>query len=254
MTLESVNAIVTGATGGIGQAIVSMLLANRAAKVGVLGRDQEKVMAVIEEVGGHGFGDQTVPLVADITDPHATEKAVDSFTNAAGPLQILVNNAGVVFDGALVSFAGGKAAPYPMESWDATLRTNLTGTFLCTQLAVAQMMAGATGGVVVNISSTSRQGAAGQAAYSCTKGGIVSMTLSLAQELTPMGIRCVAVAPGLVEIGMGMSMSEGHRKRLLRRIPAGRMAHPDEVAHAVRFCIENDYFNGAVLDLHGGMQ
>jgi 3-oxoacyl-[acyl-carrier protein] reductase len=165
---------------------------------------------------------------------------------------VLVNNAGVLIDGAMVSFSFKGVSRYPLESWRATLETNLTGSFLSAQLAAEQMIRKRAKGVIVNVSSISRQGRAGQSAYSASKGALASLTYTLAQELAPFKIRCVAVAPGLVDTPMAAQIPENYRKQMLSHVSAGRMGRPDEIAHGVRFCIENDFFNGRVLELDGG--
>jgi 3-oxoacyl-[acyl-carrier protein] reductase len=109
-----------------------------------------------------------------------------------------------------------------------------------------------TRGVIVNISSVSRQGRVGQTAYSASKGGIASMTFTLAQELAPYGIRCAAVAPGLVDTPMSDKIPGEAKKKMLEHVAVGRLGNPDEIAHGVLFCIENEFFNGRVLELDGG--
>jgi 3-oxoacyl-[acyl-carrier protein] reductase len=124
--------------------------------------------------------------------------------------------------------------------------------FLCSQLAVEHMFRKRSKGVIVNISSISRQGRAGQVSYSASKGGAASLTFTLAQELAPFGIRCVAIAPGLVATSMAEQIPEDRRKQMLSHVAVGRMGKPEEIAHGVLFCVENDFFNGRVLELDGG--
>jgi len=252
--ITNVAAVITGATGGIGKATAVAFLEAGAGAVGLLARNTERLGALTEELTGAGYGERIVPLLADLQDHTALDVAFADFVARTGRIDVLVNNAAVMLDGAMYFPSQGDDEFYPMESWNTTLASNLTGPFRCAQLAVKHMAEAKTQGVIVNLTSISRHGQAGQAAYSTTKGGIVSLTLSLAQELAPMHIRCVAVSPGLVETKMSASIPPVHRKRLLKKVPVGRMATPEEVAHAIRFCVENDYFNGAVLDLDGGMK
>jgi 3-oxoacyl-[acyl-carrier protein] reductase len=157
-----------------------------------------------------------------------------------------------------VSFAGVKR--YPLEQWETTLDTNLTGAFLVSREAIAAMLRSRIPnsspdecrGLVVTISSISRLGRAGQAAYSASKGALVSLAVTLAQELAPSRIRSVAIAPGLVDTPMAARIPQVHRSEMLDRVTVGRMGCPDEIAHAVRFCIENEFFNGRVLEIDGG--
>jgi 3-oxoacyl-[acyl-carrier protein] reductase len=151
-----------------------------------------------------------------------------------------------------VAFSFRGITRYPFEEWQDTLATNLTGVFLCAQLAAEQMYRQRSRGVIVNISSLSRQGRAGQVAYSASKGGIASLTFTLAQELAPCQIRVAAIAPGLVDTPMAAQIPAEHRQRMLAGVAVRRMGTAEEIAHGVRFCIENDFFNGRVLELDGG--
>jgi 3-oxoacyl-[acyl-carrier protein] reductase len=103
-----------------------------------------------------------------------------------------------------------------------------------------------------HLSSIARGGRAGLAAYSASKGGLASLTASLALELAPYRIRCVAIAPGMIDTPMTAQIPEAYRKETLSHVAAGRLGTPAEVAHAARFCVENDYFNGRVLEIDGG--
>jgi 3-oxoacyl-[acyl-carrier protein] reductase len=193
-----------------------------------------------------------MPLAADVANADAISTAVADFAARADGLDALVNCAGVLLPGAVVSFSFAGLKRYPLDHWDQTLAVNLTGLFLCCQAVIEQMLKRRTKGVIVNLSSVSRQGDAGHAAYSAAKGAVASLTQSLAQELKPMGIRCVAIAPGMIDTPMTEQVPAAYRDQMLKRIAVGRLGTPAEVAHAVRFCIENDYFNGRVLELDGG--
>ena len=193
-----------------------------------------------------------VPLTADVRNLDELSEAFEAFIRTAGGLEVLVNNAGVLLDGAMLSFSFRGVQRYSLENWQNTIDTNLRGVFLCSQIAVEQMFRKRCKGVIVNISSISRQGRAGQTAYSASKGAIASLTYTLAQELAPYGIRCAAIAPGLVDTPMAASIPKEARKKMLERVAVGRMGRPEEIAHGVLFCIENDFFNGRVLELDGG--
>jgi 3-oxoacyl-[acyl-carrier protein] reductase len=253
MKTEGIRAIVTGASSGIGLATAKALAAAGAACVGVMARSQDKLDAAVQAVSQDQPAAKILPLLADVRDREALAARFAAFVEAAGGLDVLVNNAGVLLDGAMMSFSFRGAKRYSLEDWEATLDTNVTGVFHCCQLAVEQMVRKRCKGVIVNISSLSRLGRIGQVAYSASKGAVASMTFTLAQELAPYGIRCVAVAPGFIETRLSERMTEESRKATLGRIAAGRMGTPEEIAHGVLFSIENDYFNGRVLELDGGV-
>jgi 3-oxoacyl-[acyl-carrier protein] reductase len=252
MKLAGTRAIVTGATGGIGLATARALIEAGASCVGLLARDQQKLAAATESLVQNGGNTRVLPLLADVRNPDEVSKAFAEFVKEAGGLDVLVNNAGVLLDGALVSFSFKGAARYSLDDWQTTIDTNLKGVFLCCQLGAEQMFRRRCRGVIINISSVSREGRIGQVAYSASKGGVASITFTLAQELAPWNIRCVAIAPGLVDTPMAQRIPEERRKEMLKRVAVHRPARPEEIAHGVLFCVENDFFNGRVLELDGG--
>jgi 3-oxoacyl-[acyl-carrier protein] reductase len=246
------RAIVTGAGSGIGAAVVRALLEGGAACVGLVVRNAEKLDRAILMLREAGWESRVFPMLADVRDPQALGQTFASFIERCGGLDVLVNNAGILKDGTLVSFSMRGIARYPLETWHETIDCNLTGAFLCSQLAAEHMFRKRCKGVIVNISSISRKGRAGQAAYSASKGGVASLTATLAQELSPYNIRCVAVAPGLVETPMAQTIPQEHRDEMCRHVAVKRMGRPEEIAHGVLFCIQNEYFNGRILELDGG--
>ena len=252
MQIIGIRAIVTGATGGIGFATVKALLAAGAGKVGMLARNSEKLDSAIAQLQFDNTSERVIRILADVRDAETMAKAFADFAQQAGGLDVLVNNAGVLIDGAMLSFSFRGISRYSQENWQTSIDTNLKGVFLCAQLAVEQMFRKRSKGVIINISSISRLGRAGQIAYSATKGGIDSMTFTLARELAPYNIRCVAIAPGLVQTPMADKIPEEARKKILSHVAAARMGQPEEIAHGIIFCIENDFFNGRVLELDGG--
>jgi len=258
MEIAGIQAIVTGAGGGIGRATCAMLLEAGAAKVGMLGRDSPSLTQAHAELAEKHGADRVAALRADVRDAQQVQTAIKQWATESGGLRLLVNNAGVLRDGALyaVSFRG--PVLYPAEKWHETLDTNLTGAFHVTQEALKIMTgtknvpAGQSKGVIVNMSSVSRVGRAGQAAYSAAKAGLVAFTLSLAQELMAHHIRSVALAPGLIDTPMALQIPEAYRQEMLARVAQKRMGRPEEIAHGIKFCIENEFFNGRVLELDGG--
>lgn len=252
METTGIRGVVTGATGGIGMAMARSLLERGAACVGLIARNRDKLDALVAEFGEQYESERILPMLADVRDEERLTQVFDDFISEAGGLELLVNNAGVLRDGALVAVSFKGIQKYPLSSWEETLRVNMTGTFLCTQLAVEKMVRNRTKGLIVNISSISRHGRAGQAAYSASKGGIASFTYTMARELASYGIRCCAIAPGLIDTPMAHGIPESYRNDIVSHIAVGRIGSPDEVSHAVLFCIENDFFNGSVLELNGG--
>ncbi len=172
-----------------------------------------------------------------------------------GRLDGLVNNAGIVRDALLVKAKDGKVVErLSLAQWSAVIDVNMTGVFLCAREAAAQMIEIGHGGVIVNISSISKSGNAGQTNYSAAKAGVASMTVVWAKELARYGIRVGAVAPGFTSTNILSSMRPEMLERLIAPVPLKRLGQPDEIAAAVRFIFENDFYTGRCLEIDGGLR
>jgi 3-oxoacyl-[acyl-carrier protein] reductase len=236
--------LVTGGSRGLGRAICASFGAE-GAHVIVAYRAREaaarEVLGAIEAAGGAG---QIVGF--DVRDPAAVERAVASLA-AARPIDVLVNNAGVVDD-----------QLFPLmtqESWDEVVSTNLGGAFHCARAVVRPMIARGRG-VIVNVGSVSSLRArAGQAGYAASKAGLVAFTRALGAELAPRGVRVNAVVPGLAAAGMAERLDARAAEQRRAAIPLGRFAAPEEIARAVLFLASDDasYIVGHALVVDGGL-
>ncbi len=141
-----------------------------------------------------------------------------------------------------------------LEQWNAVIGVNLSGVFLCAREAAAHMIEFGNGGVIVNISSISRAGNAGQTNYSAAKSGVESMGVVWAKELARYGIRVGSVAPGFTHTDILAAMRPEVLDKLTAPVPLKRLGKPDEIAHAVLFIFENDFFTGRCIDLDGGLR
>jgi 3-oxoacyl-[acyl-carrier protein] reductase len=237
-----------------------MLLEAGTPKVGMLDCQQEKLLAVWEELAATYSPDRVSQFYMDVRDPEIVARTIEQFEEWAGCLNLAVNCAGVLLDGAVTSVSSRGVKRYSLEQWETTLDTNLTGAFLVAREAIAAMLRSRAPdnsiddcrGLIVFISSISRHGRAGQAAYSASKGALVSLAATLSQELASYHVRSVAIAPGLVDTPMAAQIPGWYTKDMLNRVAIKRMGRPDEIAHAVRFCIENEFFNGRVIEINGG--
>ena len=193
------------------------------------------------------MGVAAMPVVADITSEDAVKAMVTAVMDRFGQIDILVNNAGITQDNLLMRMSE--------EQWDTVLAVNLKGAFLCTK-AVARPMLKARRGRIINIASVvGLTGNVGQANYSSSKGGLIALTKSTAQELGSRGITCNAIAPGFIETEMTGRLSDEAREQMLGRVPLGRSGQPEDVAGAVVFLAgpEAAYITGQVLAVDGGM-
>ena len=232
-------ALVTGAASGIGRACVERLL-----------RDGAAVAAVDRD--GNGMQDLgALALTADVTDPKAVAEAVARAEAEFGPLDAVVNVAGITG-----SQAAAECHVTPVEEWRRVIDVNLTGTFLVCRAALPGMLdRGA--GCIVNVASAAGLVAfPGRCAYSASKGGVVQLTRSLAADYAARGIRANAICPGMVETPMTQWRLDDPELRaaVLAKIPAERVASAREVAQAVALLAgsELQYMNGAMLVLDGG--
>lgn len=245
MLLTDKTAVVTGGSRGIGRAI-AVSLAAEGAKVAVIyagnAAAAEETLSLIKEQGG-----EAVAMQCDVADDAAVSDMINAVKEQFGSVDILVNNAGITRDGLLMRMKEG--------DWQAVLDTNLTGVFHCTK-AVTKLMMKQRSGAIINITSVVGQtGNAGQANYAAAKAGMIGFTKSVAKELASRGIRVNAVAPGCIDTDMTAVLSSAVKEDMLKSIPLGRVAQPEEVAKAVVFLASDNasYITGQVLNVDGGM-
>ena len=234
--------MVTGAGQGIGAAICKRL-ASEGAKLVLVDINADCLQDLSRELTANGT--EVLSVAADISKKDQVTDMIGQAREAFGTVDILVNNAGIIRDGYLAKLSE--------DDWDKVLEVNLKGPFLCCQ-AVFDMMKAQNSGKIVNIVSRSWLGNIGQSNYSASKGGLVSLTRTLALELARFQINVNAVAPGLIETPMTRSMPEEARARLLRMQPTGKMGSVDDIAAAVTFLSSGDaqFINGQVLHVDGG--
>jgi 2-hydroxycyclohexanecarboxyl-CoA dehydrogenase len=238
-------ALVTGAAGGLGAAC-SIRLAEDGIAVGVLDIDEQRcagTVKTIEDAGG-----QAMVLGADVSDRAQVQAAVDTLRSAMGPITIAVNNAGVVDFSPLEDVTD--------ELFDFVYRVNVLGPILVTQAVLPDMKA-AGWGRVVNISSSSAQtGAPGMSVYSSSKGAVVSLTRSLAQELGPCGVTVNNIPPGTISgtVMSGKRMSDERNTEFAKSLPVRRIGVPDDIANACAWlCSEaSSYVTGQTIGVNGG--
>jgi 3-oxoacyl-[acyl-carrier protein] reductase len=179
----------------------------------------------------------------------------DQIVADLGSLDGLVNNAGITRDALLVKVKDGELlGKMSIEQWQPVIDVNLTGVFLCGREAAQHMAQLGNGGVIINISSISHSGNMGQSNYAATKAGVAAMTVTWAKELARYGIRTGSIAPGFINTEMVAAMKPEAREKLTAGIPLRRMGEPDEIAHAVQFILENDYFSGRMIEVDGALR
>jgi 3-oxoacyl-[acyl-carrier protein] reductase len=232
-------AFVTGGAGGIGAACCRALAAE-GFRVGVGYRSSAAAaQALCAEIDGFG-----VP--GDIAVTEDVEKMIATIKDAAGRLDVLVNNAALNVNGPFMMM--------PLEDIDR-VRAVTRGTILLTKLAIRRFMFRQKSGRIINISSVvGHQGNAGQVPYTMEKAGLDAMTRSLALELTDRGILVNSVAPGFIDTAMTAALPAEVKETILKQIPLGRMGTPEEVAEVVAFLArKGSYVTGTVIHVNGGL-
>jgi 3-oxoacyl-[acyl-carrier protein] reductase len=229
-----------------------MDLASAGARVGVCGTNPKGLTSFAEECREKGIDIWTCQ--ADVAKEADVERLFAEFVGHHGRIDALVNNAGITRDALLVRRRADRVEKMPLGHWQEVVDVNLTGVFLCGREAAYHMVEKATKGVIVSISSVCRKGNLGQTNYTAAKAGVAAMTVVWAKELARYGIRAAAIAPGYVHTDMVASIREDVLTRIVDAVPARRLAAPSEVAHALRFVLENEYVIGRVIDVDGGLR
>jgi len=234
-------AFVTGSTRGIGRSIADTLYA-AGAKVAIVGRSQEAAATIAAALGERAAG-----FACDVTDAAPWRDAIAACEAPLGPIDILVNNPGLVRDNLLIRMSD--------QDWDEVLSANLKGAFVATQAVIKGMMKRRHGRIINVTSVVGITGNKGQANYAASKAGLIGLTKSVAKEYAARGVLVNAVAPGFIDTDMTAALPEAARTALLEAIPLGRLGTPAEVAAAILFLASDlaAYVTGQTLVVDGGM-
>ncbi len=244
MPLTGQVAIITGCGGGIGRAI-ALKLASLGANIVVNDVVEAAAAKVVAEV--EAAGREAIVSTASVSDAEAVDGMVAAAMEKWGRVDILVNNAGITRDSLLMRMKD--------DQWDSVLEINLKGAFVCTRSAVRPMVKARYGRIINIASIVGARGNAGQANYAASKGGLIALTKTIAQEFASRDITCNAVAPGVVDTAMFRALPEETQQAWMDQVPLGRAGTPEDVAECVAFfCLPGgSYITGHVLHLNGGL-
>ncbi len=241
--LTGKKALVTGATGGIGEGI-ARAFHKAGAEVAISGRQVAKLEALAAELG-----ERVHVVPCDLADKESVTKLIDAASAKLGRVDILVNNAGLTKDNLFMVMKD--------EQWDDVIAVNLTSTFMLMRAATRHMLRSKTGyGRIINISSVAGIiGNPGQGNYAASKAGMIGMTKSLAREVANRGITANSIAPGFIQTAMTDVLNDKQKAEISQHIPAQRFGSPDDIAAAAVYLasVEAGYVTGQTLHVNGGM-
>ena len=250
MKIEGSVCVVTGAGRGLGHQI-AVDLAREGARV--FGCDiSDHNVADLEDLAEKEKLDIRLST-CDVTEEDSVVRFFEGIESTAGKLDVLVNNAGTTRDGLLLKYRKNRVDKLPLQDFQAVLEVNLVGVFLCAREAAA-IMAKQSRGVIINISSVSRAGNFGQTNYSASKAGVDAMTVTWSKELSRYKIRVAGIAPGYLNTEMVAAVKPEALEKIVDQVPVKRLGEPWEIASTVRFIIENDFVNGRILEIDGGLR
>jgi len=248
MIVKDSAILITGGASGLGKTL-AVNLASMAAKVIVIDKNQESLASLKEEQ----------PLIhcycGDLTNYDEVHALVGKIFDEHGKINVLVNNAGIIHSEPMVNLLSREDIKHKVENWNRTIDINLNAVFYVTVNMVEKMVKTRSKGVIINISSISANGNAGQSAYSATKAALNALTVTWSKELGMFGIRAVAIAPGFMDTpSTRAALTENKIKQYQNATPLNRMGKTDELLNAVIFVMENDFYNGTILSLDGGLK
>lgn len=247
MNLNEACIIVTGGANGFGKEL-AVSLKGRCEIVYVIDRDQpalEKLGKENPELSCHQ---------CDLTHAGKVKELMASLFETDHPPNVLINNAGVIYSAPLINMLNREDMVHSSEKWKEMIDVNLNSVFYAGSNFAGEMVKKRRKGLVLNISSVSAAGNVGQSAYSAAKSGVEALTKTWAKELSPIGIRSACIAPGFFDTSSThKSLSEAHIKKWTQQVPLKRLGKASELVSAVEFVISNDYYNGKILELDGGL-
>ncbi|SMY34524.1 SDR family oxidoreductase [Photobacterium andalusiense] len=251
MNIDNSVVVITGAGQGLGQ-MMAVTLAQMGAQLALIDVNTAGLRKTQDQC--HMLNSMARIYEADVTNEAEVEQAFLNIIEDFEHIDVLINNAGILDDGLLVQKSQTGISKMSLEQFQTVMDVNVTGTFLCGREAAKWMIENETQGVIINISSAARAGNIGQTNYAASKAAVTTMAVGWARELGQYGIRVAAIAPGLIDTPMAMQINDDKLEQMLSMVPLARLGEPTEIAHSVRYIIENDYFTGRVLEIDGGLR
>ena len=252
MDLKGKNVVVTGGGQGLGLAM-ALEFAKAGANLSLIDINEAPLIEAVSQC--EALGVKATSYICNVSKEEEVITVFDEIEKDHELIHGLINNAGILRDGLLIKVKDGKIQKrMSLGEWQAVIDVNLTGVFLCGREAATKMIENQVPGCIINISSISKSGNAGQTNYSAAKAGVSAMATVWAKELARYGIRSAAIAPGFIATEMVAGMKPEALEKMSSGIPLKRLGEPSEVAHAARFIMENDYLSGRVVELDAALR
>ena len=252
MDLNEKNIVVTGGGQGLGLAM-ALEFAKAGANLSLIDINEAPLKEAVSQC--EAFDVKATSYICNVSKEDEVIAVFDEIEKDHELIHGLINNAGILRDGLLIKVKDGKIQKrMSLGEWQAVIDVNLTGVFLCGREAATKMIENQVPGCIINISSISKSGNAGQTNYSAAKAGVSAMATVWAKELARYGIRSAAIAPGFIATEMVAGMKPEALEKMSSGIPLKRLGEPSEVAHAARFIMENDYLSGRVVELDAALR
>ena len=252
MDLKEKNIVVTGGGQGLGLAM-ALEFAKAGANLSLIDINEAPLKEAVSQC--EALGVKATSYICNVSKEAEVIAVFDEIEKDHELIHGLINNAGILRDGLLIKVKDGEIQKrMSLGEWQAVIDVNLTGVFLCGREAATKMIENQVPGCIINISSISKSGNAGQTNYSAAKAGVSAMATVWAKELARYGIRSAAIAPGFIATEMVAGMKPEALEKMSSGIPLKRLGEPSEVAHAARFIMENDYLSGRVVELDAALR
>ncbi|MEO0907404.1 MAG: 3-oxoacyl-[acyl-carrier-protein] reductase [Pseudomonadota bacterium] len=243
--LDGMNALVTGASGGIGSAI-AIALAKQGARIALSGSNGDKLRAFREQLHEE-HGGEHVEITCNLSDKTQVDELIPATLDTLGGIDILVNNAGITRDGLAMRMKD--------DDWDSVIAVNLEAAFRLMRASARPMMKGRFGRIINITSVVGHTGNPGQMNYCAAKAGLTGMTKSFAQEVASRGITANCIAPGFIRTAMTTALDDKQAEAINARIPMGKMGGGDDIGAAAAFLASREagYITGETIHVNGGM-
>lgn len=246
MNIKDQNIIITGGASGFGEYLANYFT----------GKAKRVIVIDINQDGLRKFDSNTNvdTFTCDLTNSEETEDIIKEIYKKYPDTGVLVNNAGLIHSELMYNFLNQGDKKHSIENWDNFLKVNLSSTFYCSLNVIEQMVSKRIKGLIINISSISGSGNTGQSVYSAAKAGVNALTVTWSRELSMFGIRTAGIAPGFFDTpSTHKALKPNIIKKITSEIPIRKLGNLEDLAKSVKFIIDNDYFNGKILELDGGL-